>query len=421
MGTPLATYERDGEWLYHAYPLASGGDFRIDAKDVRRGRFGTGTHALIVIAVNGSCAAYSNINVERSEDRGKLVRDALKNMGDVHKTEFPEQRMRSALDGFCFGLWDEAIAEYAGELMAGDLSVGPPNLVLGECIIDQGSTIIFSPPGAGKSYTLMTMGVCLDAGIDTLWSCQRRKVGYINLERGPNSQRYRLARVNKALGLAPDRPLAFLNARGKALATVIDGVRKMIEVHELDVIMLDSISRAGSGSLVGDDVANSITDSLNGLETTWVALAHSPRGDSTHLFGSMHFEAAEDIGIQLLSQLSTDGMTLGVGLKIVKANDIRTGGLSLIALDFADQVGLTAIRPSDSTEFPNIASQRKLSKADAIASYLVDAGATAAPDIADAIGLRRDEVSRELNSNERFMFVGKDGRRSLYGVRQQGA
>lgn len=421
MGTELASYEREGDWIVHSYPLASGGMFRISGKDVRRGRWGTGIHAQIAVTVNGPCAAYSNINIERSEDRGKLCRDAFRQMGEVHQAEFPELRMRSAMDGFCFGLWDFSVEQFAGGLMAGDPSIGPPTLILGECIIDQGGTIIFSPPGAGKSFTLMAMGVSVDSGTDTLWPVQQRKTGYVNLERGERSMQYRLARVNRALGLAPNRPLPFLNARGKALSTVIDGVRKMIEVHELDVIMLDSISRAGSGSLVGDDVANSITDSLNGLGTTWVALAHSPRGDSTHLFGSMHFEAAEDIGIQLLSQLSTDGMTLGVGLKVVKANDIRTGGLSLIALDFADQVGLTAIRPSDSTEFPNIASQRKLNRADAIASYLVDAGATAASDIAEAIGLRRDEISRELNSNDRFVLVGKDGRKSLYGVRQQGA
>ena len=418
MVTPLALYERDGEWFYHAYPLASGGVFRIQGKDVRRGRYGTGIHAMVGITVNGPCVAYSNINIERDEDRGKLIRTAFDSLGEVHQGELPKLRLKSAIDGFCFGLWDASVEQYAGELMAGDLTIGPPTLVLGDLVIDQGSSIIFAPPGAGKSYVLMGMGVSLDAGISTLWPCQQRNTGYINLERSAHSMQYRLARVNRALGLSPERPLPFLNARGKSLSTVIDGIRKMIEVHELDVIMLDSISRAGSGSLVADDVANSITDSLNSLGTTWAALAHSPRGDSTHLFGSMHFEAAQDIGVQLLSQLSTDGMTLGIGLKVVQANDIRTGGLSFIALAF-EQAGLKAMRSTTGKEFPNIAAQRSLSLADSIASYLVDAGAEAAPDIAEAIGHRRDAVSRELNSNARFVFVRKEGRKSLYGVRQQ--
>ena len=112
-------------------------------------------------------------------------------------------------------------------------------------------------------------------------------------------------------------------------------------------------------------------------------------------------------------------MTVGVGLKIVQANDIRTGGLSFIALEFEEGAGLKAIRSTNGKEFPNIAAQRSLSMADAIASYLVDAGASAAPDIAEAIGYRRDAVSRDLNSNERFVFVRKEGKKSLYGVRQQ--
>lgn len=420
MGLQLAPeYQREGDWLYHGYPLSSGGELRIQGKDIRDGRWGTGTHALVGIAINGSALGFSNFNIERTEERSRLIKDTLKSMGEMHQSEFPELRLKSALDAFCFGLFDASVEQYAGELMAGDLSIGPPKLVLGQLVIDEGGSIIFAPPGAGKSYVLMAMAVSLDAGLDTLWPCEQRRVGYVNLERGANSQRYRLARVNRALGLEPERSLPFLNARGKSLSTVIDGVRKMIEVYDLDVIMLDSISRAGSGSLVADDVANSITDSLNGLGTTWSVLGHSPRGDATHLFGSMHFEAAEDIGIQCLTQLSSDGMTIGIGLKVVKANDIKTGGLSFIALDFDEQTGLTAIRSSDGKEFPNIAAQRQMNTPDAIANYLLDVGKAAAPEIAESIGVDRPNVSRELNKNTRFVVEAKDGQKVLYAVRQQ--
>ena len=84
-----------------------------------------------------------------------------------------------------------------------------------------------------------------------------------------------------------------------------------------------------------------------------------------------------------------------------------------------DEAGLKDMSSTTGKECPNIAAQRALSLADSIASYLVDAGAEAAPDIAEAIGHRRDAVSRELNSNARFVFVRKEGRKSLYGVRQQ--
>ena len=114
MGIEFASFERDGAWIYHAYPLQSGGALRVQAKDIRRGRWGTGIHSLVGIAVNGQAVAYSNINVERDEERGKLIRTAYKAMGEVHQGEFPEQRLKSASDGFCFGLWNASVEEYAG-------------------------------------------------------------------------------------------------------------------------------------------------------------------------------------------------------------------------------------------------------------------------------------------------------------------
>ena len=420
MGLQLAAaYQREGDWLFHSYPLESGGDLRFQAKDIRRGRWGTGIHSLVGIAVDGHAIAYSNINVERDEERGKLIRTAHKSLGEVHQGEFPEQRLKSCIDGFCYGLWDASVEQYAGGLMAGDFSLGPPTRILGDYLLEQAGTLFYAPPGAGKSYTLLAMAVSADAGVDTLWPVQQRNAGYVNLERAGRSLQYRLAGVNQALGLDPARPLPFLNARGKGLLAVLDGVHKMIETYKLDVVMLDSISRAGFGSLVADDTANEVIDALNGFGTAWGALAHSPRGDDSHIFGSVHFEAGQDVGVKLLSQRSSDGMTLGVGLQVTQANDVRTGGLSFIALDFDERTGLTAIRPSNGREFPDIASQRPLNKADAIAEYLLGVGKDAAPEIAEAVGYRRDEVSRELSRNSRFVSAGKDGRKLLYAVRQQ--
>lgn len=204
--------------------------------------------------------------------------------------------------------------------------------------------------------------------------------------------------------------------RGKSLTDILDGVHRFIETYEPEVVMLDSISRAGFGSLVADDVANNVIDSLNGLGTTWCALAHSPRGDESHIFGSVHFEAGEDVGVRLLSQLTNDGLTLGAGLRIHKA---KPGSLSLIALDFNEQSGLVAIRPATGNEFPEIVAQRKMSLPDAIAEYLLGVGKDDATAMAEATGLARTAVSRELNKNQRFVGAGKDGRRALYAVRQQ--
>ena len=412
-------YERDGEWYFHAYKLESGTEIRIHASGIRRER--TGVHATVGILYNGQPLDWSNFNVERSEERRRLSKSAFTNLPEVDAQLFTETLMKQAVDTFCFGLWNARVQEYAGELMAGDPDAKPPTPILGKFVVDGGGSIIHAPPGRGKSWVLMAMAVSMDAGITVVWPCEQRRCGIVNLERSAQSMRYRLARVNRALGLDPARPLPFLNARGRSLMDVLDGIRELIKAHDLEVIMLDSISRAGAGKLVADEVANAVIDSLNSLGGAWVALGHSPRGDETHLFGSIHFTAGADVEVRLLSQLANDNMTLGLGLRVEKANDLPTGSLSILALDFDRESGLVAIRSADGKEFPEIVAQRKMSLTDEVVDYLlgIPGGKADATHIASELGRARQNVADVLKTN-RFVRLGADPenrRKVLYAVK----
>ena len=411
-------YERDGDWYVHTYPVESGSVFRIQARGMRRER--TGIHATLAITYNGQPLGWTNCNIERNEERTRLANSVHQEIPEVDAELFSKSFLTQALGAFCFGLWGAGVGEQSGELMEGDPDIGPPKVILGGMIVEDGSAIIFAPPGRGKSFTAMAMAVSQDAGVSRIWACEQRRTGYVNLERSASSMRYRLARVNRALGLDPKRPLPFLNARGRSLMDVLDGVRALIKKHDLQVIWLDSISRAGAGKLVEDSVANSIIDSLNSLGITWAALGHSPRNDESHLFGSMHFDAGADVQVQLLSQLAKDGMTLGIGLKVTKGNDVATGRLTIHALDF-DKDGLVAIRSADGREFPEITAGRKMSLTDEVADYLLatPGGRDSATSIASEIERPRQNVATVLNSN-RFVRLGPDPshpRRILYGIK----
>ena len=72
------------------------------------------------------------------------------------------------------------------------------------------------------------------------------------------------------------------------------------------------------------------------------------------------------MGVRLLSQPDNNGLTLGIGLKVTKANDLPTGSLSVHALDFDPEVGLIAIRRANASDFPEIMAERGTSKADQI-------------------------------------------------------
>ena len=318
-------------------------------------------------------------------------------------------------------MFDATLGDVSGELLHGDEAANPPTAIIGDpgFVVDHGSTLISAPPGSAKSFTGLIIAISLDVGLDYLWPVQQRKTGYVNLERSAASMRYRVTSVNRALDLDPTRPLPFINARGRRLADIQDGMRRFVEKYDLEVLILDSVSRSGFGKLNEDVTANSIMDTMNAQGTTWVGLAHSPRADSSHIFGSVMFEAAQDVGVKLMPQLANEGMTLGVGLTVTQANDLPTGGLSIFALDFDRERGLTGIRRSKASEFPEIAAGGKIALADEIVGYLLQlpGAKDAAPDIAAAIGRRRDEVSRELNRNDRFVNIGKEGKKVLYAVR----
>ena len=420
----LPPYERDGDWYFHKYEFETGSVVRIMAREVRRER--TGVHGALAIERNGKPLAWSNLNLERDEDRTRLVNSAYKHIEQeqVDAQLLTKQALKSAVDAFCFNLFAATLGEISGEMMAGDEEGGPPVTIIGDpgLVVDGGSTLIYSPPGGGKSYVGKMIAISLDAGHDYLWPVQQRRTGYVNNERSAASMRYRLATVNKAMGLDPTRPLPFLNARGRGLAEIRAGIRQFVEKFELEVVILDSISRSGFGKLNEDSTANSIMDVMN-AETgggAWVGLAHAPRADSSHIFGSVMFEAAQDVGVRLTSQRANDGMTLGVGLTVTQANDLPTGGLSVFALDFDRERGLIGIRRSKASEFPELAAGKAMSLPDEIEGYLLNlpSGRDAAPDIAAAIGRDRGNVSRVLNTSDRFVSLGKDGRRTVYGVRQ---
>jgi hypothetical protein len=256
--------------------------------------------------------------------------------------------------------------------------------------------------------------VSMDAGCDLVWPVLQRRTLFVNLERSRDSMRHRLACVNRALGLDPTRPLPFLNARGRPLAEIEEGVRRTIMEQEVEVLVLDSISRAGMGDLIEGSTANRVVDLLNSLCPTWLAIAHTPRADESHVYGSVFFEAGQDIGVRLVSQ-PMDGMT-GIGLDVTKANDLPKQPMEIYALEWGPD-GLKAIRSARRHEFPEIEAGKPMSLAQQIEEYLLQVGKASGTDTAQAIGRSRQNVSATLSGDPRFTVVGKNGRVVLYGVK----
>jgi len=379
----------------------------------------TGIHGRITISTGIQMLGWSYFNVERSEDRTRLANAAAKGLSSE---TYKDKDLRRDLDAFCAGLWDYLLTTVQPEDTEGDTEIKPIIFYLTPYIMKGGGSILFAPPGRGKSYAILLWTVSIDAGIKTFWPVIQSKTLFINLERSRESVARRLAMVNTVLGLPPNRKLLMLHARGRSLHDVIPACRKAIREKDVKVVFLDSISRAGYGDLNDNRPVNAIMDALSSLSDTWVAIAHTPRADDSHIFGGVHFDAAADLVVQLSAE-TKDVRTLGIGFQITKRNDLPAGlGSNTYALEFNDN-GLVKFRNAQAGEFPELdaKAESKRPSREQVLDYILSTENTeaSATEIAQETGLSRKTVHTILTTDQAFVKNPvKQGREVIYGLRR---
>jgi len=407
-------YQTQGDALYWIKLLK---DHSISFRAEKVGEHPTGVHARVTISADHQMLAWSYLNIERSEDRTRLANSAHQQLKGDFSKECSKEELRRCLDLFCAGLWDACTAMYLPELMSGDETQEPLTFLLSPYIMQGGGTILFAPPGRGKSFTALLWAQSVNCGIKKYWSVTKETVLFINLERSKQSISRRLAAVNKALDLPPTTKLLTLNARGKSLSSVMPACRQAIAQHRVKLIVLDSISRAGFGDLNENRPVNAIVDALSSLCDSWLALGHTSRASEDHLYGSIMMDAGADIVVQLNSETKEDG-TLGVGWQITKKNDLPAIAQEIKALEF-DEYGLNFVRESLPYEFPEIEGKTKKSMEQAVIDFITDqdTGDATATQLEEATGFSRAKISVMLNGSPKFMRTRNVKTSVFYGVK----
>lgn len=391
-------------------------DFAIifKAENIRRER--TGVHARLSVLIEGVVLAWDVFNIERNGERSRLAGAAHKGLASTPALKYPQSELKHDLDEFCDKVWPAVVADLAPMAVAGD-PVGCPVEYLAEPhVLTEAGTILYAPPGSLKSYTALAIAVAVDAGANDLWVTKQAKSLYVNLERGPTSIQRRIGHVNTALGLDPDRPMLVLNARGRSLADVKDAVRVAVDNQGVELVVVDSISRAGFGDLKEDRSANAVIDTLNRLAPSWLCIGHTPRSDESHVFGSVLFEAGADVMVK--QSYERREAEVGVALEVTKSNDTAIPPMFFLAYTF-DQFGLQLARKAKPQDYPSLVAQGKMSLGDQIYAYLVyEVGSDTATNIAAKLGADRSRVTHVLREDQRFIPTQKTGREQFYGVRQ---
>lgn len=419
------TYEVSEKGIGQHIKLDSG---RISffAENVRREK--TGLHATLyiiyrsVIEGKPKVIGYDTLNVQRYKSRWDLCRESYKMVGDILKASYSAIELNHDLSTFCMGLENALLMHSNAEDLDGTEDPVAPGFILKPYVIESAGTILFAPPGRGKSYISILMAILIDSGHNGFWPVNQKKVLFINLERARQSIKDRIGMINRQLDLPPTRPLLTLNARGKSLVDIAPKCRYAIEKHKVEVIFLDSISRAGFGALNEDKTANSIIDTLSSLCQCWIAIAHTSKADDSQIFGSQMFNAGIDMGIQMMTQAEDD--KLGVGLRLAKNNWGRmTKEADVIAFKFGEYV-VTDIRKGEPGEFSEIEASRNMGMVEQILEYLRDCHLrrASATDIAKDLQLQRTNVSKLLKDKRHFSYIGrsedKSDKKIYYGIKE---
>jgi len=371
----------------------------------------TGIHGEVEVHLNKRLLTRDNFNFDKDVQRGHLAgaankRTIFKNISDYYDRE----KLTVDLQEFTKEAYEKKVRESVViELVAGDPFLETNQLVDG-LVIKGGGTIFNALPKQAKSFVCMIIAVSVDAGVSQIWQVEQGNVLYINLERSASSMIKRLAGVNTALGLDPMRPLRFMNVRGTPLIDIMDSIKYQIEKEDIQLIIVDSISRAGMGSLVDDRPAVKITDALNNLveesDRSWVGIAHRAWSNE-HVFGSVQFLAACDLMIDIEASHNEEKNELGVKVSVTGQNDLPPSKPSFIALGF-DSMGLNSARRATEEEFPDLMDERDNIR-DRIWNYLRVKGKQTTTQIANDLGEVRDSVYKTLKRMEKKNEVSKQG------------
>jgi len=387
------------------------------AQDIQKDRFGA-MKARVAIRLNDwPLLAWGTIHIDKHEDRTRICNLAFDKLDKTTKEFYSKDLMRHDFDQWCYWVWPTFLGHQDAEELAGEIS--PVKFLIHPYVIEGGGTILFGAPGGGKTYLALLMGISIDSGVNDLFKVDEdiHKVLFVNLERSSQSIRNRIAACNRVLGFPPDRPLLTMNQRGKSLADLREPIKAVVEKHGVKLIILDSISRATNGaSLTEDTSGNKIIDTLNGLTESWVAIAHNTRGDASHVYGSMMFDAGADIIVKLTSQAEAN--KIGLVTEIVKANDVGRYPKKYVALEF-DENGLNQVRSAQSGEFGELESATQ-SNAEKIHQFLATNGASSVERISAETGITPQSTRTYLSRMRDVIVVANTGGGfKVYGLQQE--
>ena len=407
-------YEKFPDGLSYTEELEGGEALlKFKAEKIRLEK--TGAHAEVQILINDVLLAADQFNLSRLDPRQRMANKAHKQL-NTGKTELiSAAALNHRFDEFCIGLWDANSASTLASWVNIDGELSLPEYIVNPFLLANGAgTILYGEPAKGKSWFTMMLAQSIQHNIEYVFDVRgKRNVIFVNLERDEDGVIRRMRAVNRALGLDYNQEPLMINRKGWTLERVKNSIEKSIEHHDAELVILDSISRAGLG-LTNDEDANAIMDHLNSLGVSWLGIAHTPKSNTETVFGSQMFLASADVVCQLTTEEQYQNNKLGLALQITKANDIPKVKLPIWAMEF-DDYGIHTMREAYDGEFLEL-TEFATSRKEKVIEFLRENGPSTVKDISASMSIHRSTASGLLSGNPEFVALERDGKEQIYGL-----
>lgn len=398
---------RDGDGVIGETELPDLGPFTFEATQIRSTR--TGPHARIdILRGIGQPTrriAYDVVNTDRDSARRDLASAGARALGE-NRWGPVGQALKVRLDAFCDAFWACHVAGSEGQWVKGCRDARP-GFLLEPYLLDGGGTILFGPPGSTKSYIAMIWALGITHGV-LPWSHRQTPVLLVNLERDATSVSWRTSCIASVLGCEPS--VLAINRRGYTLSAVHEAVLATVKRHDVGLVIVDSLSRAGTGSLTDDEDSNRAMDMLNALGVSWCILAHTPRADTTHEYGSVMQSAAADRTVRCTAQTDSPNRRAGVQLEVCKANDRGKGKPEVFTLAFDTSDDLCGFHRASPGEWPDL-TLAAASPLDLVLEYLDENGSATTTEIATETALQANQVRSICSRSDRIVRLDGGGGR----------
>ena len=402
---------------------------RIMAENIRDQQ--TGVHAHVTVGYGDpQDGAFDLIeddtfNLGRRADRNGFASAVAEGLVYRHNGETPEEgrlpptrsepgkvfvhTVKGWMRDFCGDAWTQHVGHFRSQWRTGTEESRPPRWLMPPWALLDASMILFGREGGGKSTVMYIWALMIQHGVETVLGSpvESMPVLWVNLERPVDQVDDLMGNVAAAMGMDRTTGMERIDARGHVLRDIAPAIKEFVDRHEgRCLVVVDSVSRAVSGDLIDNAVANAFANAMNAFGCPWWAIAHmakDPEGKRKEetIFGAGAFAWAADVTVKLSFEdrgLYQKVVTLQTG----KVNNAPRSGRRAFVLDYEKDQGLMAFDHAAKDQAGDVGKSDRQVLVDRIFDHLARHGKQTYKQLSMAFQVTDRQLRKVMKDDRRF-------------------